>query len=203
MPTQTFINLKEAKKTMVFNAILNEAIKSNFDTFNISNVVKEAAIPRGSFYSYFIDKYDVYHYLLDKIASEKLAFFGPIDLNAHATFIDVFKDLYAKGLRFASKHPKYTQVFSNIINDKQEVYEAFLEDGLELTRGFFKSFIIEDINNGHISKHIDPDILADLAVNLTSNISINEMKKERFDLERIESKIKVVIDILEKGIQNA
>jgi AcrR family transcriptional regulator len=203
LPTQTFINLNESKKNLIFNALLKEAINSNFETFKISSVVKSASIPRGSFYSYFIDKYDVYHYLLDRIASEKLAYFGPINLDAHSTFIDVFKDLYAKGLHFAAEHPKYTKLFSKILNDKQEIYEVFLKDGLELTRSFFKSFIIEDIQNGHISKNIDPEILADLAVNLTSNVSINEMKKEAFDLDRIESQIKVVIDILEKGIQDA
>src|SRR5699024_11492266 len=36
-----------------------------------ANIVKEAGIPRGSFYQYFDDKVDLYFYILKQYAAEK------------------------------------------------------------------------------------------------------------------------------------
>ena len=65
MPKETFINLPEAKKDKITNAILKEFARESFNKASISNIIKEAEIPRGSFYQYFEDKEDAIRYIID------------------------------------------------------------------------------------------------------------------------------------------
>ena len=58
MPTKTFFNLREEKRQRIEKALINEFSKSSFEQASITNIIKEANIPRGSFYQYFVDKKD-------------------------------------------------------------------------------------------------------------------------------------------------
>ena len=66
MPKQTFINLPNDKKETLINAAMKEFSRAPLFEASISNIVKEAGIPRGSFYQYFEDKEDLYYFLLDE-----------------------------------------------------------------------------------------------------------------------------------------
>ena len=66
LPKQTFFNLPEDKKDNLLYAVEKEFSRVPFYEASISNIVKTAAIPRGSFYQYFEDKEDAYFYLLNK-----------------------------------------------------------------------------------------------------------------------------------------
>ena len=66
MPTKTFFNLREEKRQRIEKALINEFSKSSFEQASITNIIKEANIPRGSFYQYFVDKKDAIKYLIEK-----------------------------------------------------------------------------------------------------------------------------------------
>ncbi|HLR71545.1 MAG TPA: TetR/AcrR family transcriptional regulator, partial [Pseudogracilibacillus sp.] len=70
MPKQTFFNLPEEKRDTLIHAAKNEFSRVSLYEASIANIVKEAEIPRGSFYQYFEDKDDLYFYLLDKQGEE-------------------------------------------------------------------------------------------------------------------------------------
>ena len=65
MPKQTFFNLPEDKKETLINAAMKEFSRVPLFEASISNIIKDAGIPRGSFYQYFEDKEDVFFYLLN------------------------------------------------------------------------------------------------------------------------------------------
>ncbi|MFD2131450.1 TetR/AcrR family transcriptional regulator [Pseudogracilibacillus auburnensis] len=75
MPKQTFFNLSEEKKLTLIQAGKNEFSRVSLAEASIANIVKEAKIPRGSFYQYFYDKEDLYFYLLTEMAKERRAEF--------------------------------------------------------------------------------------------------------------------------------
>ncbi|MBO1004194.1 TetR/AcrR family transcriptional regulator [Pseudogracilibacillus auburnensis] len=75
MPKQTFFNLSEEKKQTLIQAGKNEFSRVSLAEASIANIVKEAKIPRGSFYQYFYDKEDLYFYLLTEMAKERRAEF--------------------------------------------------------------------------------------------------------------------------------
>ena len=66
MPKQTFIKLPIDKRETLIRAAIKEFSRAPLFEASISNIVKEAGIPRGSFYQYFEDKEDLYYFLLDE-----------------------------------------------------------------------------------------------------------------------------------------
>ncbi|WP_179395711.1 TetR/AcrR family transcriptional regulator [Lacticaseibacillus absianus] len=67
MPKPTFFRLAEEKRLRLIKAAYAEFSRAPFAEASISNIIKDAGIPRGSFYQYFEDKADVFFYLLDRM----------------------------------------------------------------------------------------------------------------------------------------
>ena len=70
MPTATFLNLPKEKQDKILNAAKHEFGKTSVEEASVKNIVTEAEIPRGSFYAYFYDKEDLYHYILEKYRAQ-------------------------------------------------------------------------------------------------------------------------------------
>src|SRR5690625_2453933 len=64
MPQQTFFNLPETKQEHILYAALQEFARVPFAEASIANIIRDADISRGSFYQYFTNKEDLFHYLL-------------------------------------------------------------------------------------------------------------------------------------------
>jgi len=67
MPTETFFNLPEHKKNKIILAAKNEFTENVLLKARVSNIIKLAGIPRGSFYQYFEDLEDLYYYVIDEL----------------------------------------------------------------------------------------------------------------------------------------
>ena len=65
MPLQTFFNLTKEKQDKIISAAKNEFTEKSFYDASINKIIKEAGISRGSFYMYFVDKEDLFVYLMD------------------------------------------------------------------------------------------------------------------------------------------
>lgn len=63
MPTDTFFRLPDEKRARLTEAIRRELARVPFSEYSINRVVREAGIPRGSYYQYFLDRDDVYTYI--------------------------------------------------------------------------------------------------------------------------------------------
>lgn len=64
MPTQRFLKLKEEKKQAILEAAVHEFSRVPYSSASINQIIKEADISRGSFYTYFEDKDDLMQYML-------------------------------------------------------------------------------------------------------------------------------------------
>ena len=67
MPKATFFRLPKAKQQRLMDAAYQEFARAPFNEASISNIIKQAGIPRGSYYQYFDDKADLYFYLLENV----------------------------------------------------------------------------------------------------------------------------------------
>lgn len=75
MPKATFFNLPLEKREMILKAAKLEFSRALLDEASIANIIKQAEIPRGSFYQYFDGKLDLFMYLVDegqRLGTEKL-----------------------------------------------------------------------------------------------------------------------------------
>ena len=66
MPRETFFNLDEDKKKKIIDAAVKEFTENQLHKSRVSSIIKEAGIPRGSFYQYFEDIDDLYYFVIDE-----------------------------------------------------------------------------------------------------------------------------------------
>lgn len=64
MPTKRFLKLKEEKQHVILAAAIHEFSSVPYSSASINQIIKEADISRGSFYTYFEDKDDLMQYIL-------------------------------------------------------------------------------------------------------------------------------------------
>ena len=66
MPTERFYRLPEEKKRSIRDAAKKEFARVPMDKVSINQIIKGAEISRGSFYTYFEDKWDILNYLFEE-----------------------------------------------------------------------------------------------------------------------------------------
>ncbi len=67
MASKTFYNIPEEKKQRIISAAKREFSRVPLEKALISNIIKDAGIPRGSFYQYFENIEDLFVYIIDDI----------------------------------------------------------------------------------------------------------------------------------------
>ena len=78
MPSSTFLNLAPEKQEKLLSAAVREFTERPYNEASINRIVREAGIPRGSFYMYFRDKEDLFHYLMEESINEMLMVFEEV-----------------------------------------------------------------------------------------------------------------------------
>src|SRR5699024_12234945 len=100
MTKQYMYKLSEEKQETLIQDSKNELSRVPLNEASIANIVKNAHIPRGSFYQYFDDKEDAFFYLLEletKANREKFIFLlKQTEGDVAETFIALFKHMLIK-----------------------------------------------------------------------------------------------------------
>ena len=78
MPSSTFLNLAPEKQEKLLTAAAREFTERPYNEASINQIVQAAGIPRGSFYMYFRDKEDLFHYLMEESINEMLMVFEEV-----------------------------------------------------------------------------------------------------------------------------
>ena len=98
MPKQTFFNLHKEKQENLIKSAKKEFSRVPLNKASVSNIVKNAEIPRGSFYQYFENKEDAFYYLLEKqTKGHKSNFLSTLKEN-NGDLFDAFIILFRKML---------------------------------------------------------------------------------------------------------
>lgn len=202
MPKETFFNISEEKQHRIIEASLDEFADYTFNEAKLSRIIKASKIPRGSFYQYFEDKYDLYKYLFDIMAEKKLEYMGDLLPNPEKMpFIELFEELYRRGIKFAVSDPRFVKLTKNLMMN-QEVLEKIFGDNLEIAKKFYIGYIETDKKLGRIREDVDTEFLADFVVQATTNIAFNEVSENKeLNVERMFNRIINIMSILKKGIE--
>jgi len=203
MPTKTFMNLDEEKKQRIVNSALKEFSEKAYDHVNISDIIRNAQIPRGSFYQYFIDKEDLYFYLIDIIRNEKMLFLKDTLNNIEGIrFIELVKKLYNEGVKFALKYPLYVKIMDHLLKNKSEIFYKLMNDNLLIAEKIYMDLIDKDKERGYIKKSIDSSTFAKIVVQLTTNIAVEELdlSNEEASYKKMIERNNKVLEIIEFGV---
>ena len=202
MPKATFIHLKPHKKEKLMDAMTKELSIHTFEHLSIANIVRDADIPRGSFYQYFENKEDLYQYYFEYIASLKMAYFKDLFTTDSFTFFERIESLFKQGMVFKKAYPSLVLVAKKMY--ESDYYKALLIKGGWENRvvDTYKDWIIKDQSRGIIRNTIDPQMLAELIHEMTTSISVDSFIYEKYDESIWEHKLDEMLDILKKGILN-
>ncbi|XMB72533.1 TetR/AcrR family transcriptional regulator [Mycoplasmatota bacterium WC30] len=203
IPKQTFFNLDKDKQDRIIECAIDEFSARNFENSKLSNIIKNAKISRGSLYQYFEDKFDIYIYIMELTKNEKLKYMSPHLANPKAIpFIELFKEMYVSGIRFAIDNPKLVKMMTHLLSTKGEIYDRVMKDGLQLAIDMYTNLIELDKKAGRIKKNIDSKIFAQLVIDMTVNVSVNELDRDKseFNFDKMLERITQIIDIIGYGV---
>ena len=150
MCMETFLRLPEEKRTRFLDAAWEEFTRVSFAEASTNQIVRRAGVPRGSFYQYFRDKEDLFHYLMEESINEMLMVFEEV---LHSQGGDIFAALPAmydhlRSRRSADRSLGGMGMMSAIVNRN---------DGLQ------KGGLLEFLDLDHILKRmegcVNPDLL--------------------------------------------
>lgn len=135
MAKQTFLNLPEKKKSIIISSAKKEFSRAPLKDALVSNIVKEADIPRGSFYQYFEDLEDCFYYivgeystnikkrLLDNLVKNK----GDIVISYQQLYIYILDMIYNE-----ENKEYFEKIFLNMNYEIEKMFTPNFNDGLNL-----------------------------------------------------------------------
>jgi len=94
VPSSTFLNLPAEKQEKLLEAATREFSHRPFNEASINQIIKEAGIPRGSFYMYFQDKEDLFRYLLKGYVDQLFMLLEEFLLRDGGDIFQALLDLY-------------------------------------------------------------------------------------------------------------
>jgi AcrR family transcriptional regulator len=160
MPKPTFFNLPADKRERILNLAIAEFSENDYKNASISRIVAEAGIAKGSFYQYFVDKKDLYLYLIELATQEKTQFF---ESNQPTELMEVFAFLrwiITLGMRFEFSNPQLAQIgYRAVYGDAPLPAETktVIESGMT---DYFRQLLAQ----GQERNELKPDIDLDVAV---------------------------------------
>lgn len=193
MPKSTFCNLSDDKRNRIFNAAVLEFSARRFSEASINQIIKNADIPKGSFYQYFNDKEDLYLYMLGEISKMKqeiLQHEDSIDpnMNIFETVMQRTKESLALG-RIKSE---YTKIGMLMELDNSEFITKIRAESTQK----YMDIIERDKRHGFIKPEID----SELVMNMIFTFGLNEYFRNGFDENRYLKKLEDAIKIIKEGI---
>lgn len=203
MPKETFYRLPDEKRERIMAAAEREFLENSFEAASINRIIKEAAIPRGSFYQYFEDKKDIFLYI---VSTHKNEAFGFVESFIKDSDGDVFSFM-RKAIDFmisaecSEKVEGMKRIFS-----QPWVFDMIVSDtmkGKQEEANTPKGIIFKYIDKNQLNVENDDELIA--LINIFASISLGLFfkifimgKNMEIDKEKIRKNIYDEIATLEK-----
>lgn len=199
MPKDTFFNLNQEKMKKIEVAIENEFARTSFDKFSINHIIKEANIPRGSFYQYFADKEDAIKHIMQKyiLAERQIIekFLEETKGDVFETSLKVYDYMTAK-----SKDDKRYQLYKNVMQElKKNNVNLFVEKNLAKEEEIQKLLTLIDTKILRVSSEDDLKNILKIISVITRTINL-EVVKEKKTIQEGREELKKQLEILKWGM---
>lgn len=204
MPKSTFFNLPEDKRNKIIEAAIDEFAENSYRQASINRIVEKAGIAKGSFYQYFEDKKDLYKFIIEVSAQQKLMYMQHImkDFEKMNIF-QLIRELYIAGIKYAKNNPKPFSIGVRFLKERDnELFDEIMEDSRKKSNDFFKYLLLKGIEKGEVDPAVDVDLVSMLITSLSIDISEYYLKtKEDEDIMGIYEIVDKMLYIIENGIK--
>ena len=176
MPTKTFFNLDKEKRIRVLKAAKKEFSRVPLDKAVIANIAKDADIPRGSFYQYFVSLEDLYVYLIDYLYGINKKKFEKYLIDNNNNIYDALKYRFASEIDKLSKEENrqfklntlailfsdknYSQDMVNYVLDKQTQFDIdYFPEEMQNNKNIVKFVnVVKALNDMFIKRFLAREI---------------------------------------------
>ena len=108
MPLKTYFNLPEVQQRQILDISYTEFVRNAYEKASLNNIIKKIGIAKGSFYRYFVDKFDLYKFLIDHLNQSNISNFEIFSRRNNQNIYNVFKEYLLMAYDFDKKEPKYS-----------------------------------------------------------------------------------------------
>ena len=201
MPTATYFNLPPEKRMRIFQASVNEFAERNVEAANLSNIVSEAKISRGSIYQYFADKDDLYIHVVESLREKRAEYARPaFDLYKKEPFLVFFEMLYIRNGEFFLKNPQQLEVGKHMYSHAHGVSRKLIQKYQNHYRELFLIAIDYDMDRGMIRSDINRAVLADLCVHFLTDVFIFQYLDNYLSIGDIREQTMQMMTIIKNGV---
>lgn len=197
MPKDTFMNLNEEKREKVEKAMEKEFARATFEKASVSRIVKDAEIPRGSFYQYFEDKEDAIRYIVQKHISLEHKMMYELLLQTQGDIFDMAVLVFEKmtnETKETDKRELYKNIMKEIKKNNIDIFDENLKfDYLEQVKS------IIDKNNLNIQQEDSLKYIMKILVNITRSAVI-EVIDNKVSIEQGKADLQEQLKILKRGM---
>lgn len=198
MPTERFYNLNEEKRASIERNIFDEFLVRDYGEIRLSHLIRASRISRGSLYTYFSDKEDIFLYLVRQMKNDVRArFIGCLkeDGNFCSSFIHVFQQLLAE-----EDSLKYCRFYLKVMKD-EVCRKLVVRDETEFQESReFRQFIHEC--QKWISKSLYSELDEQQLICLMDLISAILNEVAAVFTWNMEKRITVQMDMIQSGMRN-
>jgi AcrR family transcriptional regulator len=198
MPTDTFHRLAEEKKQRIFQAAVREFADRRFSEASINQIIKKAAIPRGSFYQYFAGKEELYLYVLQEISKAKLDIYKGFTAAApEMSFFEVLDQAIPAIFTWADKQNDYNKIGLRMFQEDSAFMGEIIGKMRDSMDIMFK-IIKEDQAKGRIRQDVEAATVLELL-----QIIAGALLRDYFGAgqqDAVQDKIRDYFDILFRGL---
>jgi len=114
MPKSTFFNIPLEKQKSIIDVAIEEFTSKSFKDVSINSIIKNANIPRGSFYTYFEDLNDLFDYIFKQVKEERFNSAKHLIKESNGDYFIFIKKLFALDYDFFKSEKRYS-LFRNYI----------------------------------------------------------------------------------------
>jgi len=202
MPKSTFFNLSEVKRERIIESAINNFAEMEYNDVTVSKIVKDAQIPKGSFYQYFEDKYDLYYYIVNLVGEKKKTYFTPVFMKIQtANFFDLLGEMYKAGVKFAGENPKMAEIGTLLIKTSdQSLLDRVYGDMGGQVEDFLGPILQQAIAKGELREDIDIGFLSYMFGQFNMVFADYFFKvKKNSDFEEYVKDIDMMLDLFKHG----
>ncbi len=215
MPTDTFFNLSEDKRTELVSVLLEEFSAKEYLSVSVNRIVEKAGISKGSFYQYFEDKKDSYLYLVRLAVDEKIAFHRTLSQKEDLDLFSRLRWKMAQGLKFQFSSPDLARVLYRAATESL----PFKAETISQIRTMSEQNFYREVQAAQAAGEIRDDVDPGLAVFMLMSVfnELGEYIIDRFDIptdrlvnvggevfgeQEVQNLLGSVISVLEDGLKN-
>jgi Transcriptional regulator len=200
VPTNTFENLAKDKKDKLLKAAMKEFSQKLFEDASINQIIKNAGISRGSFYTYFEDKEDIYFYIINyydtNYRTKVINYLKNSNGDLLSAFVLAFREILKK-----SHNSEYKNLFKNVFLSLKIINHNKKPSDFHKKQDIFKEELMSNINKSlyNLKNNEEYNDLIEILMIIT-NVSLTHSFIKEQSLEDAVSSYTRKINMLKIGI---